>query len=346
MPLYRRKNSPYWWVRLSVSGQKVRRSAETTDKQEAQAFEARLKAELLEEQPVRRAGYTWDQAALKFVEDRKDKRSIDTDLTIMRWLQPELTGRLLVDIDTAELDRIRHKKAAETSPARADRVMALVSTVLRDAASRGWIRKAPKVPMFRPEKPDFRWITPDEFERLHANLPPHLADMARFAVNTGLRRANVTGLIWRNVDLQRRFVLVWSSTAKGKRSINVPLNADALAVLKAQQGRTGYVFRYQGEPVYQVATKAWRKAVEKAGIERGFRFHDLRHTWASWHVQAGTPLTALMELGGWKSLEMVQRYAHFGAKHLADYAENVPTARAHRKGTQKKAAQRKKKNAA
>ena len=54
-----------------------------------------------------------------------------------------------------------------------------------------------------------------------------------------------------------------------------------------------------------------------------FRWHDLRHTWASWHVQSGTPLQVLQELGGWSSYEMVLRYAHLSAGHLADYAENL-----------------------
>jgi integrase len=53
------------------------------------------------------------------------------------------------------------------------------------------------------------------------------------------------------------------------------------------------------------------------------RWHDLRHTWASWHVQAGTPLAVLKELGGWASLDMVLRYAHLAPGHLADHAERI-----------------------
>ena len=53
-------------------------------------------------------------------------------------------------------------------------------------------------------------------------------------------------------------------------------------------------------------------ALERARIEN-FRWHDLRHTWASWHVQKGTPLVALQELGGWESAQMVRRYAHLSA---------------------------------
>ncbi|HYA58847.1 MAG TPA: tyrosine-type recombinase/integrase, partial [Burkholderiaceae bacterium] len=62
--------------------------------------------------------------------------------------------------------------------------------------------------------------------------------------------------------------------------------------------------------------------LERAAIS-DFRWHDLRHTWASWHVQGGTPLFALQELGGWESAEMVRRYAHLAADHLAPYTERL-----------------------
>ncbi|PXX21799.1 phage integrase family protein [Burkholderia pyrrocinia] len=91
---------------------------------------------------------------------------------------------------------------------------------------------------------------------------------------------------------------------------------------------TDSVFVYQGRPLYQTGTAAWRKALERAGI-RDFRWHDLRHTWASWHVQRGTPLQVLKELGGWGTLEMAQRYAYLSADHPAQWvtpltAEPVP----------------------
>lgn len=75
------------------------------------------------------------------------------------------------------------------------------------------------------------------------------------------------------------------------------------------------------------STKTWYGALERAGIE-DFRWHDLRHTWASWHVQNGTPLYVLQELGGWESPEMVRRYAHLAAEHLAPFADRLIAVRA------------------
>ena len=67
---------------------------------------------------------------------------------------------------------------------------------------------------------------------------------------------------------------------------------------------------------------AWERSLRRAGIEE-FRFHDLRHTWASWHVMSGTSLQELMELGGWKSYEMVLRYAHLAPEHLSAAAQRI-----------------------
>lgn len=88
-----------------------------------------------------------------------------------------------------------------------------------------------------------------------------------------------------------------------------------------------YVFSYHGKRITQVSTKTWYAALEKAGIE-DFRWHDLRHTWASWHVQAGTPLHVLQELGGWECVEMVRKYAHLSSAHLAEYVDRLSNFRA------------------
>ncbi|WP_328983909.1 tyrosine-type recombinase/integrase [Thiorhodovibrio winogradskyi] len=69
---------------------------------------------------------------------------------------------------------------------------------------------------------------------------------------------------------------------------------------------------------------AWRKALVRAGIA-DFRWHDLRYTRVSWMVQAGVPLHILQELGGWETPEMVRRYAHLSAAHLAEYARRIET---------------------
>ncbi|MDP2903475.1 MAG: tyrosine-type recombinase/integrase [Methylovulum sp.] len=108
----------------------------------------------------------------------------------------------------------------------------------------------------------------------------------------------------------------------GGKAIAVPLNDAALAVIRDQIGKhQENVFSYKGNKIIDAHGKAWRKALIWAGINN-FRWHDLRHTWASRHIQNGTPLHILKELGGWSDLTMVFRYAHLSSKHLEDYACN------------------------
>ena len=97
----------------------------------------------------------------------------------------------------------------------------------------------------------------------------------------------------------------------------VPLNRDAVVVLEGERGKhRQYCFSYRGQPIrWELTNSAWHTAIAKAEIV-DFRFHDLRHTWASWHRQAGTSCDELKDLGGWKSRVMVDRYAKFGTEHL------------------------------
>jgi integrase len=131
----------------------------------------------------------------------------------------------------------------------------------------------------------------------------------------------------------RKCAWVHPDQSKTRKAIAVPLNVTALEMLDAQWGEhEEYVFAFEGEPVWQVNTKAWQKAVRAAGLS-DFRWHDLRHTWASWHVQAGTPLNVLQELGGWASYEMVLRYAHLSSAHLLSHAERIVVAAGGRVGS-------------
>ena len=144
--------------------------------------------------------------------------------------------------------------------------------------------------------------------------------MVKFSLCTGLRKRNVTDLEWSQVDLQRNVAWIHADQAKGRKSIHVSLNATAIEILRKQIGKHPVrIFTYQGKPINQVNTKAWRRALERAGIE-DFRWHDLRHTWASWLTQKGVPLNVIQEMGAWESTEMVKRYAHLAPEQFRKHA--------------------------
>lgn len=242
----------------------------------------------------------------------------------MRWLDPYLRGVVLSSINRQAIQDIADEKAKQTSPSTANRYLALLRAILRRATYEWeWLDKAPKVRLFRVKSRRVRWINREEAQTkaFGSITKPPQRHMALFGLATGLRQRNVCRLEWSQVDLTRQ--VAWIHPDQAKRAIAVPLNEDALGVINALKGKHEiFVFTYGGKPVWQVNTKAWRKAVRLAGL-KDFRWHDLRHTWASWHIQAGTPMNVLQELGGWECADMVRRYAHLDARHLASHAGNV-----------------------
>jgi integrase len=167
-----------------------------------------------------------------------------------------------------------------------------------------------------------RFLRREEAQRLLDAMPAHMMPIVRFALATGCRAGEIFGLEWHRVDLARRVAWLDHGATKSGDGRGIPLNADALAALQATLGQhSRWCFTFGGNRIQKSST-AWDKARRRAGIE-DFRFHDLRHTWASWHVQSGTSLPELMELGGWKSYEMVLRYAHLAPEKLSSVARRI-----------------------
>jgi len=332
MSLYRRKDSPNWWVKISVPGHcPVQRSAGTPNKLEAQEFHDRLASELWRQSRLgERPTYYWDEAVIRFLEETGHKRDHEGDKKRLQWLQPYLEGRPLEMIDRDLIDEImKQKEKKGRAPATINRYLATIRTILRRAEREWrWLDRAPAIRMRKEPDRRVRWITREEAAGLLDALPAHLADAAEFSLATGLRQANVLGLQWSQIDLRRRSAWIYADQSKGKRDVAVPLNDAALEVLARCSGKhPRYVFSYRGEGIKGLDSETWKRACKKAGIAN-FRWHDLRHTWASWHVQAGTSLQTLMELGGWRSYRMVLRYAHLASDHLHAAAANVAPAKA------------------
>lgn len=322
-----RKRGSVWWIDFTTpSGERVRQSAETGSKAEATEFHDRLKAEAWRQQKLGEAPRrSWNDAVVRWCKEQSHKATAEEDKAKLRWLDHHLGGKELDTINRDMIERISQAKLDDgCSNATVNRTLALVRSILRKCVREWqWLDRTPTVRMLKEPTRRIRYLTHPEADRLLAELPQHLRDMAAFSLASGLRAANVTGLRWSAVDLDRRLAWVHPDEAKARRAIPVPLNGDAVAILQKQIGKhREVVFTFKGEPIEQVSTAAWYKALGRAGIEN-FRWHDLRHTWASWHIQGGTPLNVLQELGGWASYSMVQRYAHLAADHLAPWAERL-----------------------
>jgi integrase len=240
-----------------------------------------------------------------------------------RWLEPYWNGRVFSAVTDDDVRMVVEEKKRGTSASNANHYLKFIKSLFNRSVEWKWVPANPvKMKPYKVNNRRVRFLSEQEFGRLMAELPPHLRVMAEFSVLTGLRRSNVTGLKWDNVDLERRLLWVSSENYKSGRDHGIPLSDRAIEILVGEKGsHCAYVFTYSGRPVHQVNTKAWKKALQRAGVQN-FRWHDLRHTFASYHAMNGTPLLTLKALGGWQSLEMVNRYAHLSAEGSRLYVAN------------------------
>ena len=231
---------------------------------------------------------------------------------------------MLDEITLDVIDEIRAAKLKEATKGTTNRYLALVRSILIRARDEWeWVDKVPKVRLFKETASRERSLTREEAGRLLDELPPHQRDVVLFALATGLRQMNVLKLEWSQIDLERRHAWIHAAQSKNRRPIAIPPNETAYTVLTRQMGKhPSRVFTFRGKPLNSANNKAWIHALQRAGIT-DFRWHDLRHTWATWQRQAGTPTHELQRLGRWLTGAMVERYAHLAPDHLASAASRL-----------------------
>ncbi len=328
--IYRRPDSGFWWINATLpNGKRIRQSAGTENREEAQAYLAKLQHEAyLEAYLGIKPKRSWQEAVLRYLELKSCLRDVEKQRRMCRLLHPFLGDRMLNDINGDVIWGIVQRLLAKgNKPATVNRYLAIIRSILRMARDEWqWLDSIPKVRLLPGEVERDRWLTRREADSLIAACPETLSALVRFALATGCRASEITGLEWNRVDLERG--TAWLNQTKNGTSRGVPLNIDAIAVLEEQIGKhSRYCFVYRGKPIrWGLTNNGWKAAIKKTGLE-GLRFHDLRHTWASWHRQAGTSCDELKELGGWKSRNMVDRYAKYATEHLAVAASRIELGR-------------------
>ncbi len=262
---------------------------------------------------------------LKHVEARKTPGSKDRDKGVVDRLKKRFGGRRLKEFTTGMIQRYADDRMHEThhnkrpyKPATINRELICLSAIFREAVKRQYVSINPVrgVKLLPMDNKIVRYLSEDEEKALLGACNSGLRPIVICALNTGMRKGEILKLTWEDVDLEQRLIRVQHT--KSRRTRYIPINSVLFAELETLPKIKGVPFvfvnpvtkdRWCDEKI------AWKYAIRKSKVAH-FRFHDLRHTFASRLVQAGVQLKAVQELLGHASIEMTMRYAHLSPDDL------------------------------
>ena len=339
MGLYKR--GQVWWMSFSYKGKFIRKSTEATDRKLAKRVCDMVKGEIaqgkwFEKLPGEEK--TCKEMLEKYLREHsfrnKAPKSHLRDKSLAAHLihhfkdftLTEITPRLIAEYKT-------QRREDGAAPKTINNELVLIGHAYKLAIREWeWCRDNPvsKVSKEKVNNLIERWLTCEEEARLKASSPKWLQEIIAFAVNTGFRQSEILDLQWPKVDLFRKTITILEQKNKGKDTL--PLNEETLEVLKARAKirhiQTNHVFYNSiGRRINaRNLQRAFCSATRKTGL-KGFRFHDLRHTFATRLIQAGVDIYTVQKLGRWKNISMVMRYAHHCPESLRSGIEALDKVR-------------------
>ncbi len=334
MGLYKRGS--FWWMRFSFQGKQIRRSTETSDKKLAERIYHKVLGELaqgdwLERSPgeEKTLSELFEKYLTEHSKPNKSEKSWIRDKGMMARILKEFGDVTLVEVSARQISEYKARRRTEgASAATVNKELSFLRHVFEMAVVWEWIESNPaaRIPREKVKNRMERWLTQDEEERLLNACPEWLRDMVIFSLNTGFRQNEMLSLTWNQIDLNRKVILFWEQKNNGRDT--VPINDATVELLKKirkiRSLSSTHVFLTSAGTSFiaRNLVRSFSITLEKAGIEN-FRWHDLRHTFATRLIHAGVDLYTVQRLGRWRSLSMVMRYAHHSVESLRTGMEAV-----------------------
>ncbi len=326
--MHKRSNG-IWHTCIRHNGKRIQKSLETSDRKLAKAIEAKVKTEIVEgtyfEKLIGR-NKTFKDMMDKFMEEHAPKVSYSMQKSYSSYLKHLMSffKSGLITITPKEISKYKVLRKGEGAmPATTNRELAMLSKAFNLAVNEWeWLKDNPvsRVPKEKENNKRDRWLTQDDECRLIKHCPAWLGDIVVFALNTGLRQDELLSLQWSRVSFERKDVLI-DKTKSGKPRA-VPLNQIAINILNQRSKAKIRTIKDLVFPTFNGTKilpsnlrRAFYEALRKAGIEN-FKFHDLRHTFATRLVQRETDIYMISKLLGHEDIRMTQRYSHHSPESL------------------------------
>ena len=237
--LYKRKDSPYWWVDVVLpDGRRVCKSTRLCREEDAREYLVRLKAEAYEGQRTGTSTqHKWKDAVVRYLSETRqsDKKTLPMDRLHLRQLDPMLRDKRLLDVNMDVLWEFIHLRRDRDKVANStiNRALEVLRRVLNLAHHDwNWLQRVPRIRMLKEPKRRIRFLTRVEADSLHEALPEHLRPIVRFALATGCRMSEILHLEWQRVDFGRRVAWLDPGTTKSGEGRGIPLNNDAVLALR------------------------------------------------------------------------------------------------------------------
>ena len=304
-----------WYLDFTFKGQRVRKFGGYT-KEQAQVALAKERLDRrdivlgLKQPAVEDVDFGAFADEFLNLYSKQNKRSWVRDEISLGHLKDFFKGETLRSLGTEKIERYKAARKAEVAPATVNREMACLRTLLNKGMEWGRIEENPAARVKKLKEPPAREriLNASEAARLIDASTPELRPILIVALGTGMRRGEILGLKWTDLDLVRGIITV--SMSKSGKSRKIPMSGHVAATLGALRHRGEYVFQNPetGQPLLGVAVP-FKAACTAAKLE-GLRLHDLRHTAASKMVEAGIDLVTVSKILGHSTIQMTMRYAH------------------------------------
>lgn len=318
------KRGPTWWISFSYNGQQVRQSTETDDRKLAEKIYCKVMTEVTEGKWFERqqGTQTFTEMMKKYMKEHSKlkKRSTSRDEVSLLHLIPFFGTYALKDVSPSLISRYKTERLTNrASSATVNRELALMKHAFTLAITEWqWAKENPvkRVAMEKEPSARDRWLMDDEEEVLLACSPEWLREIVTFGLDTGCRRGEILSLLWRHVNLQTGVATIFGEKTAEWRS--VPLTRRLREMLGAKYAsrtvrplKEARVFLNPLGQAVNIGELRWafEAALTKAGVS-SFRFHDLRHSFATKLAQNGVDLFTIQKLLGHSSFSTTQRYAH------------------------------------